>query len=373
MSKSNSLKKLTICHFSSAHPADDIRIFHKECVSLAEEGHNVYLVTAQSDNQPHKGVQLVSADSPKRGRLGRMIFTAREVYKKAKSLNADVYHFHDPELLRFAGRLRRSGKMVIYDAHEDLPRQILGKEYLRFKKTVAKVIEWYEDSVARKVNFVITATPFIAERFKKINSNTLDINNFPLLSEIDVQDSENNRDPKKICFIGNISRIRGIQELVQSLEGTDAYLDLAGTIPDDFRVSLEQLASWKNVNPLGYIDRKQSLVIKANASAGIVTFLPLPNHINAQPNKIFEYMASGLPVIGSNFPLWKEIIEKNECGVCVDPLDPADIRRGIQFILNNPVKAREMGERGKKMVLEKYNWNAEAKKLKELYLNLKNQ
>jgi glycosyltransferase involved in cell wall biosynthesis len=326
--KNTSLKKLKVCHFSSAHPADDIRIFHKECASLSELGHDVYLVTAQSDNQQHRGVQLVSADSPKRERLGRMIFTAREVYKKAKSLDADVYHFHDPELLRFANRLRRAGKIVIYDAHEDLPRQILGKDYLKFKKIVANVVEWYEDRVARKVSFVITATPFIAERFKKINPNTMDINNFPLLSEIDVQDSSNLvRDPKKICFIGNISRIRGIQQLVQSLEGTDAQLDLAGTIPEDFRSSLEKLDGWKNVNPLGYIDRKQSLVVKADVSAGVVTFLPLPNHINAQPNKIFEYMASGLPIIGSNFPLWKEIIEENACGVCVDPENPEDIRK----------------------------------------------
>lgn len=358
---------MKVCHFTSAHPADDIRIFHKECVSLAEAGHDVYLVSAQSDNQRHKGVQLISTDCPQRGRLGRMIFTAREVYKKAKSLNADIYHFHDPELLRFAGRLRRAGKVVVYDAHEDLPRQILGKEYLKFKKTVANVIEWYEDRVARKVNLVITATPFIAERFKKINPKTIDINNFPLLSEIDVQDSDTVRDPKKICFIGGISKIRGIHELVQSLEGTNAVLDLAGAIPEDFRASLEQLAGWKNVNPLGYIDRKQSLDIKASVSAGVVTFLPLPNHINAQPNKIFEYMASGLPIIGSNFPLWKEIIEKNACGVCVNPLDPADIRKGIQFILNNPDTAREMGKRGKKLVLEKYNWDIEVKKLQEAY------
>lgn len=361
---------MKVCHFTSAHPADDIRIFHKECASLAEAGHDVYLVSAQSDNQRHKNVQLVSADSQKRGRLGRMIFTAREVYKKAKSLNADVYHFHDPELLRFAGRLRRAGKIVIYDAHEDLPRQILGKEYLKFKKTVANIVEWYEDRVARKVSFVITATPFIAERFKKVNPNTLDINNFPLLSEIDVQDSDAVRDPKKICFIGNISRIRGIDELVRSLEGTEASLDLAGEIPTDFRASLEQLEGWKQVNPLGYIDRKQSLVIKARVSAGVVTFLPLPNHINAQPNKIFEYMASGLPVIGSDFPLWKEIIEKNACGICVDPQDPEDIRRGIRFVLENPEKSREMGERGKQLVLEKYNWDAEAKKLQGVYSRL---
>ena len=362
--------KIKVCHFTSGHPSDDIRIFHKECVSLANAGYEVFLVCGNTEEKEIQNVQMVSANSPKRGRLGRLIFTGREVYKKAISLNADIYHFHDPELLRFANRLRRAGKIVIYDAHEDLPRQTLGKEYLKFKKTIARIIEIYENSVARRVSYVITATPFIAERFSKINPNTIDVNNFPLLSEIDLQEVTEVRDPKKICFIGGISKIRGLNELVDSLDGLDVKLDLAGTIPSEMKNSLEMSAGWKNVIPLGFIDRKNSLAIKSKASAGIVTFLPLPNHINAQPNKIFEYMASGLPVIGSNFPLWKDIIEKNKCGICVDPLNPLDIQRGIKFIIDNPTIAREMGEKGKYLVLNKYNWNIEEKKLLEVYQSL---
>lgn len=361
------MKKVKVCHFTSGHNSDDIRVFHKECVSLAKSGYEVYLVTAASDGQIHKGVQLINANSKKRGRLGRWILTGREVYRKAKSLNCDIYHFHDPEMLRFALRLKRRGKVVIYDAHEDLPRQILGKEYLKFKNLVARIVELYENRIAKRVSFVITATPFIAKRFKQINQNTIDINNFPLLHEIDLQESDVKRDPNKICFIGGITNIRGIRELVEALEGTDTRLDLAGTIPEDIKQSISKLSGWKNVNELGFVNREQSLSIKANSSAGVVTFLPLPNHINAQPNKIFEYMASGLPVIGSNFPLWKEIIEDNNCGVCVDPTDPEDVKRGFQYILNNPELARQMGEKGKKLVMEKYNWNAEEIKLLETY------
>jgi glycosyltransferase involved in cell wall biosynthesis len=361
---------MKVCHFTSAHNSDDIRIFHKECVSLAEAGHEVYLVTAQSDGQRHKNVQLVSANSIKRGRLGRMIFTAREVYKHALALDADVYHFHDPELLRFARRLKRKGKKVIYDAHEDLPRQILGKDYLKFKGVVSRIVERYENRVSKKVDYVITATPFIAKRFLEINEKSLDVNNFPLLSEMDLQDSGSLKVPNKVCFIGGISRIRGIQELVESLAGTDIVLDLAGTIPDDFAKCLALSDGWKNVNALGFVDRKESLAIKSKSCAGIVTFLPLPNHTNAQPNKIFEYMASGIPVIGSNFPLWKIIIEENNCGICVDPSNPDDIRKGILKILNNPEMAIQMGKNGRRLVLEKYNWDIEKQKLVEIYRRL---
>lgn len=359
--------KIRVCHFTSGHPADDIRIFHKECISLADAGYVVYLVSGNTEEKQINNVNMVSANSPKRGRLGRLVYTAREVYKKAKALDADIYHFHDPELLRFAIRLKKAGKIVIYDAHEDLPRQTLGKEYLKFKKSIARIIEVFENYVARRVDYVITATPFIAERFVKINPNTIDINNFPLLSEIDIQETDEPRDSKKVCFIGGISKIRGIHELVESLDGLDVQLEMGGTIPEDFRSSLESLPGWKNVNALGFIDRQKSLAIKSKVSAGIVTFLPLPNHINSQPNKIFEYMASSLPVVGSNFPLWREIIEKNNCGICVDSTNPQDIKRGIKFIIDNPEKAREMGRNGKQLVISKYNWNIEEKKLVGVY------
>lgn len=273
------------------------------------------MVAANAKEETINGVQIVNGSTTKRKRLGRMLFTAREVYRKARSIDADIYHFHDPELLPYVAKLKRKNKIVIYDAHEDLPRQIMGKEYLRFKKTIAKIVEWYENKVAQKVDAVVAATPFIAARFQKINPTSKAINNFPLMSEIDFSGRAQDDVTNTICFIGNISRIRGTQELVDSLQYTDATLDLAGEIPSDLRQSLEHSKGWKQVNELGYIDRKTALNIKQKAVAGIVTFLPLPNHIDAQPNKIFEYMAAELPVIGSNFPLWKELIEGNKCGI----------------------------------------------------------
>ena len=78
-------------------------------------------------------------------------------------------------------------------------------------------------------------------------------------------------------------------------------------------------------------------------------------------------MAAGLPVIASNFPLWKEIVEKNKCGICVNPLSPREIAAAINWMLQNPTDAAEMGRNGRKAVLEKYNWEAESKKLIKFY------
>jgi glycosyltransferase involved in cell wall biosynthesis len=358
-----------VVHLSSAHKDRDVRIFHKECVSLANidtSPYEVHLVLADVDERKENNVQIHSVPGANGSRLGRMWGTVNKVYQKALALDADVYHLHDPELLRIALKLKRKGKKVIYDAHEDLPRQILGKDYLKFKKSISALVERYENYVVRKLDAVVAATPFIRDRFVKIHPKTIDVNNFPVLSEV-AADQVDAEKQNKICFIGGITRVRGIAELVDALEHVDVTCAIAGVFPEEFKATLEVRKGWEKVEELGFIDRTASLKLKAESIAGIVTFLPYPNHINAQPNKIFEYMASGIPVIGSHFPLWKAIIEENNCGICVDPENPLAIADAIRYLQDNKEQALKMGERGRKLVLEKYNWEVEKTKLLNVY------
>jgi len=361
-----------VVHLSSVHKDRDVRIFLKECGSLANTAedrpirYDVHLVLTNVEERKENGLTIHSVSGDASNRLKRMWTTVNRVYKKALEIDADVYHLHDPELLRIALKLKRAGKKVVYDAHEDLPRQIIGKHYLRFKKTISKVMERYENKKVRRLDAVVTATPFIRDRFLNIHPNTVDINNFPVLSEVDMS-TGNSEKKGQVCFIGGISAIRGTKQLVQAMGKTSLRCALAGAIPDGFRSDLESENGWKQVDELGFISRAEALKVKSESIAGIVTFLPLPNHVNAQPNKIFEYMASGLPVIGSHFPLWKEIIEKNDCGICVDPEKPEELTNAMNYLKSNPEKAIEMGERGKKCVLEKYNWGVEEQKLLAMY------
>ena len=133
---------MKVCHFTSVHRSNDIRIFHKECSSLANNDFEVYLVASNTDNYELNGVHVVNATHKKRKRLARMLFTTREVYQKALEINADVYHFHDPELLPFALKLKRKGKIVIYDAHEDVPKQVMDKHWIPIlmRKFISKLI-----------------------------------------------------------------------------------------------------------------------------------------------------------------------------------------------------------------------------------------
>lgn len=121
---------------------------------------------------------------------------------------------------------------------------------------------------------------------------------------------------------------------------------------------------------IGEITRKEVNELYGSARAGIVIYQPAQNHYEAQPVKMFEYMAAGLPVIASDFPFWKTIVEETGCGICVNPQDVAAVRKACLYLLNNPDKGQEMGRLGREAVVNKYSWTSEEKKLLALYESL---
>ena len=363
------MKTTKICHLTSVHPRYDTRIFYKECKTLSDVGFDVNLIVADSKgDEVVDKIKIYDVGKPK-NRKERMLKTTKKVFEKSLEVNADIYHFHDPELIPIGLKLKKLGKKVIYDVHEDVPRDILSKEYLnKFSRLIlSNIFEVYENYATKKFDYIITATPYIRDRFKKSNPNTFDINNFPLLNEFYSIDLKNNKE-NAVCYIGGITKIRGIVELIKSLEYVDTTLYLAGEFESEsLKKEVMQLMGWKKVKYYGYVSREKVREIFTSVNVGIVTFLPETNHINAMPNKLFEYMSTSLPVIASNFPLWKEIVEKNKCGICVDPKKPEEIAKAIGYLITHPDEAREMGENGRKAVLEKYNWEKESEKLLEVY------
>lgn len=364
---------LKVVHLTSVHPRYDTRIFIKMCKSLALSTYNVSLVVADGKGDEVKdGVSIVDIGATTGGRLSRMIKTCSLVFEKAKELDGDIYHIHDPELIPTGLKLKKLGKKVIFDAHEDVPKQILSKPYLNkiSKIILSKIFEWYEYWSLPKFDYLIAATPFIRNKLLKINPNTIDINNFPLLNELKI--SSWTHKENAVAYIGGISEMRGIKEVILALSFTqNVRLNLGGSFSEKmFEEKIKQYENCSKVNTLGFLNRQQASEVLGKSVAGIVTFLPAPNHINSQPNKMFEYMVVGIPVIASNFSLWREIIEGNECGICVDPLNPKAIGDAIQYFVDNPKKAEQMGKNGRKAVEQKYNWSIEEKKLLTLYKDL---
>lgn len=362
-----------VCHLTSVHKYLDIRIFIKECQSLAKHGFETHLIAPNAPDEIIEGVYVHGVDNKNGNRASRMTRTVTNVYKKALDINAEVYHFHDPELLIVGWLLKRKGFKVIYDAHEDLPRAILSKYWIpkALRKISSILVEIVEDFFAKRCNLIICATPFISERYKNISHNVVNINNFPKLAELYQLGKDNlpfsNR--KIVSYIGGIAKIRGVEEI---LNGSD-YLEekisivMAGPVPESYKFKIEEKAS---VRYIGIIDRDEVKSTLGKSITGLVTFLPEPNHVNAQPNKMFEYMSAGIPVICSDFPLWRKIIETHECGICVDPENPAAIAKAINYLYNHPVEAEQMGRNGRMAIEEKFNWEKESKKLIEAYNKL---
>lgn len=365
-------RKVRVCHFTTVHPSGDTRIFVKEATTLAAAGYDVSLIAVNTDEKELNGVKISSLSSGLSGRIFRMFITSRRMIKAAAALNADIYHFHDPELLPYIGKLLGKGKKVIYDVHEDLPRQLLAKYYIPdfLRIPLSKLVEWIENYYSGKVSAIVTATPFIRDRFLKHNSQTIDVCNFPEINELTLIKSYSER-PGGLCYIGSITRERGLMEMIRAMEGLPYRLHLCGEFyPSSLKHEAMQLPGWNQVVEHGYVDRASAMDILGQSRIGLVTLHPIINYLDAYPVKMFEYMMAGIPVIASDIPLWKGIIERSDCGICVDPLNPDDIRRAICFLMENPQRADVMGRNGREAVTESYHWGLEREKLLSIYHKL---
>lgn len=360
-----------ITHLTSVHPRYDTRIFHKMCASLAGQGDKVTLIVADGKGDEVKnGINILDVGASK-GRFDRICNAPRRVFAKAAALKADLYHLHDPELIPIGLKLKQMGYRVVFDSHEDVPKQMLSKPYLNKLSLwlVAKTFAAYERWAYAKLDGVIAATPAICEKILAINPYTVDINNFPLLHEFKHQASWAEK-RAEVCYVGGISSIRGIKEVCAAMGKvtTSVRLNLAGKFSEpEVKKSVNAMPGWQRVIELGFLDRNGVQKVLRRSMAGLVTLHPQINYLVSLPVKMFEYIGSGIPVIASDFPLWREIISKNDCGLLVNPLDASAIAKAIDYMVLNPKEAERMGRNGRKAVETRYNWNQEEKKLLKFY------
>jgi len=367
-------KARKICHLTTVHVRYDTRIFVKECTSLATHGYETILIVADGKKNEHKnGVQILDIGRPK-SKIKRALFFTRKIYKKAIEIDADIYHFHDPELLRVGKKLTKMGKKVIYDAHEDVPRQVLDKAYIPviLRKPISRFIENFERRITSKLSGVVTVTPEIKARFLKSNPNVVEVRNFPLAKEFEKHNETPQIKENAVCYVGAITKVRGILSMVDAMQyGNVAKLLLGGRFENSaLRNQAKESIGWQNVDELGFLTREQVKDTLSKSVAGLVVLEPTPSYLASIPVKMFEYMIAGIPVIASDFPYWRNLIEAEDCALFVDPINPKEISAAIKKLVANKELASEMGKKGRIAVLNKFNWAIEEKKLLNFYAQL---
>lgn len=362
-------------HMCSSHEATDNRVFHKECRSLVDAGYDVTLIAPATADETVGGVHIQSVP-PSVNRFRRMTQTVWRVYRLALRQNADIYHFHDPELLPIGVLLKWKGKRVVYDVHEDVPRQILNKYWLPAwsRRVLAKAVECFELWATKRLDAMVCATPTIAERF--CPERTITVRNYPWI-DLYASDSPTPYEARrpKLAYVGGISRVRGIYEMMEAMallpDSLHAQLVVGGPFfPAELESELPARRGGDRTEFVGVLARQDVAKVLAESRIGLVTLHPIPNYLDSLPVKLFEYMAAGIPVIASDFPLWRQIVESAKCGLLVDPLSPQAIADAIQWLVEHPGEAAEMGRRGRETVVARYDWKREAKKLTSLYQQL---
>lgn len=361
----------SIVHLTTAHPRDDTRIFHKQCKSISNIGYETHLVVA--DGLGNSVIDNVSVhDVGKQPtRFSRMVFSTMKVYKLALKLQGDIYHLHDPELIIVGLLLKYQGFKVVFDSHEDVPVQILSKSYLpkNLRKIIAIFYSRFEKFALKKFDGIVVATPTIFEKLQNYNDNIIELKNYPILEEVNHSSDWKNKN-EEICYVGAISINRGACEMIAALNCMkgDLKLNLVGDFVDNqLHERLKSHRKWSSVNYHGRLDRRGVLSILNRSMIGLAVLHPTKNYIDAFPIKVFEYMAAGIPIIVSDFPILKNIVNKSNCGIAVDPLDPETIAKHIGDLLVNKDKAKSMGENGRKAVLEEFNWEKEKIKIRPFY------
>lgn len=368
-----SRRGIRVVHITTVHRPFDARIFHKQCVSLARAGFDVTLIQGGETDEVRENVKIVPLGLIE-GRIRRTTVGVWRAAMIARRLRADVVHFHDIELI-WAGLLLKliGTAVVIYDVHEDVAKDLQDKAYLPqwARWPISLGVRLFEWLACKMLDHASAATSAIAARFPP-EFVTL-IRNTPIVGEMARAEMPDFTDrPMRAVYLGGLAAFNGPLAMVNAFallpDRLGARLTLGGVWPDpDVEARTKSLAGWSYVDFVGWVDRKDVGSVFAQSRCGLILYEPTPNVIESEPNKFFECMSAGLPIIVSNFPIWRRLIEQIGCGICVDPGDYQAIADAITWIMDNPHEAQAMGARGREAVLGGYNWDVDAKNLVAMY------
>lgn len=365
-----------VCHISTVHQPSDDRIFYKECVSLARHGYRVSFVVPAAKNETRNGVSIIAVPQYN-NRLTRVIAGPVIAFFKGLGSGAKLIHFHDPELILMGLVFKLLGRKVIYDVHELVYYHFDQKHWLSpsVRQTAKYLYRFTEKLAVRffdRIILVVDDDRFRSYFFDSYPQHTqkfLFIRNYSMLGFIDsIVPAAYDKTCSILIYAGGLSRERGIREVIRATDicKQKTELLLFGSWSDEkFHEECKAESGWKNVKDMGYRRLEEVYPWMKISDLGLAVLYPETNYLTSLPVKLFEYMTCSVPALMSEFPFWKKIF--GECAFFVDPMNADDIAAGIDAMLGDKEKLRRMGEAGRKLVEEKYSWEAEAKRLTDCY------
>jgi glycosyltransferase involved in cell wall biosynthesis len=365
-----------ICHITTVHPNRyDVRIFEKECVTLAKNGYEVTLIVNDKlQDEQCKGVKIVSLRINAKNRVDRAIRVAQEAFSKAEKVNAEIYHIHDPELLGIAVKLKKNGKKVIFDSHEFTAMQILTKEYIPvlIRKQMSDIYRYYEENRIKKLSGLVMPCLYDGkDYFSKVQIPKVIIGNMPIINQIgDLCKTYEKKD--KVCYVGSITESRGIFHMIKAAFLAEKKLVLIGDMSLEMKQMLEQMPEYSNVEYLGALSHDVALHEMSKCAVGLALLQDEGQYskLGNLPTKLYEYMMLGIPAVISNFSFYEKMLKKYEFGIACDPSNDLAIANAINTIISNDEKRQLMSEMGRKAIQMELNWEQDAKKLLEFYETL---
>lgn len=369
--------KITIC--STAHRYDDSRIFHRQALTLSKHFDvKLFICAPFKSKQINDRLMIVGLPIWKH-RIDRIKSNVL-LWSYLRKENADVYIFHDPELLLTIPFVKLFKKArIIYDIHE---------YYHEHLKEITWLPKWLAINISRMYriieNFSLKYIDMIWFPVKKViehhsnykNQNSikkLEVRNFPILNLFNEERNDTGLRLNQILYVGVMTEDRNFEILIHAFsklaqEFPQFKFLLAGNFYSEVYKNklfnlINELAMNDRIKLLGRVSYAEVPKLMRQSKIGMLVLPPLFNFENSMPNKLFEYMAAGLPVIASNFKNFREVIETENCGVCVDPLNVEEIANAMKALIKDEAKRQEMGQNGKSAVWERYNWEQEGERM----------
>ena len=373
---------MKICHITSAHARNDTRIFKRQCISLVNAGYEVILVCC--DGKPDECVNLVKIHSfskhpySKKERF-KLLIKNRELISHLLSLHADIYQFHDIELLEVGRKLKKEKQRVIFDSHENwfgylsklLPQNIVIQRIGNF------LMDFYYRNVVSKFDAIFTVSPNMKDDLRRYSNKIYIVSNYPSIK--DISPINRNHDVNWMSFVYagtvyDISNQINIVKALSKLKGTAKY-KIVGRISQDLKNRILETPGNEHVEFINWVNKQELQMILSSSLAGMVLldYDPICCGKEGQlgSNKIFEYMLAGIPVICTDFQLWKDlIINKYQCGLAIPPDNVDEICKAMHYLLSHHAEAQKMGERGRLAVINEFNWEKGEERYVSIYKDI---